>query len=79
MYGDSYTLEIKNVDAGKHKLELTAHITRINTFGGLHSCSDLRWKGPNMWYMQNKKCSYEYQCKETGILKSPVVTIFEKL
>lgn len=73
-----YSIEIKNLKSGKHELELTAHVSRVNTFGGLHACLDIPWKGPNYWYTHGAEWAYEYQLKETGILKSPVIKYFNK-
>lgn len=73
-----YSLEIGDVPGGKHVLSVTAHVTRVNSFGGLHACSDIAWKGPGYWYTCGTDWAYEYQLKETGILKSPVIEIFEK-
>ena len=39
-----YSIEIKNLKSGKHELELTAHVSRVNTFGGLHACLNIPWK-----------------------------------
>lgn len=73
-----YSLKVADVAKGKHVLSLTAHVTRVNCFGGLHACTNINWKGPNWWYTQGTDWAYEYQLKEAGILKSPVIEIFNK-
>ena len=73
-----YELTIKNVKKGKHELALTLYITRVNTFGALHCAREIDWKGARCWYAQGQEWAYEYQLKENGILKSPVIKFFNK-
>jgi len=73
-----YDLIIRDVPAGKHTLSLTLHITRVNTFGGLHNTACPRWIGPNTWFSKADAWSYEYQLKDNGILKSPILEIYDK-
>lgn len=73
-----FALDIPNVAAGKHKLELTLYATRVNSFGMLHCCSNVRWKGPRLYYTDGALWSYEYDLKNVGIMKSPVIEVFEK-
>lgn len=70
-----YSLEIKDVKAGEHLLEITAFGNRINTFGTLHNCNETeKWIGPNAWRTEGPAWAYEYQLHPCGILISPVVT-----
>ena len=73
-----YRIEIPNVSAGKHLLELTLYNSRVNCFGALHAFGDIEWKGPSWWYTHGKDFAYEYQLFGNGILKSPVIEVFEK-
>ena len=57
-------------------LELTLYGSRQNCFGALHNCSNAKWIGPNYWYTSGSDWAYEYQLKDMGILKSPVIEIF---
>ena len=70
-----YTLEPQRLARGKHTLDLTLHLTRINTFGALHLFGKLAYKGPMHWYTEGEKWAYEYQLFSNGILKSPVFEI----
>ncbi len=73
-----YRAEAANVKAGKHVLELTLYNTRVNSFAPLHCIADIIWKGPNHWYTKGKDFAYEYQLYGNGILKSPIIEVFEK-
>jgi len=73
-----YRLEIEGLPAGEHLLELTLYNTRVNSFSALHCCGNIDWKGPGYWYTKGKDFSYEYQLFQNGILKSPVIEVFEK-
>lgn len=70
-----YSLEIRDVKAGEHLLEITAFGNRVNTFGTLHNCNHTeRWFGPNAWRTTGPAWAYEYQLRPGGILISPVIT-----
>lgn len=73
-----FKLSIPDVDEGEHTLSLTLYATRVNTFGALHNCTDTRWKGPGMYYTRGCEWSYEYALEKVGILKSPIVEVYEK-
>ena len=73
-----YRLEVDDLPAGEHVLELTAHLTRVNSFNALHNCTKNTWIGPAYWYTGDYEWAYEYQLKDNGILKSPVIEVFEK-
>lgn len=72
-----YTLTLENVAAGAHTLELTVYASRVNCFGGLHNCTGDTWIGPGYWYSSGTGYAYEYQLKNVGILRSPVVSVME--
>ena len=73
-----YEITIPNVKSGKHLLEMTLYASRINTFGALHLCVPVSWKGPNMWYTYGNGWAYEYQLKDVGIMKKPVLKLKKK-
>lgn len=73
-----YRLDLSDVTAGKHELELTLYTSRVNCFGALHAFGDISWKGPSWWYTKGKDFAYEYQLFGNGILKSPIFEVFEK-
>ncbi len=72
-----YRLCIPNLSKGKHTVELVLFGTRINTFGGMHNVTRPAWVGPNYWRSEGTAWSYEYQLKDTGILASPVIELYE--
>ena len=71
-----YRVNSGKIGKGKHVLELTLYGSRQNCFGALHNCSNAKWIGPNYWYTSGSDWAYEYQLKDMGILKSPVIEIF---
>lgn len=73
---DPYNLKIENVSKGVHTIEFKLFGNRHNCFGALHSLSESKWIGPNFWYENGKDWCYEYNTKKTGILKSPVITMY---
>ena len=73
-----YAIEACNLDAGEHILEFTLYASRVNSFGSLHTCIDISWKGPNVYYAMNHEWSYEYNLQPVGILSSPKIEIIEK-
>jgi len=73
-----YDKKIEGVKAGKHTIEFKLFGNRYNTFGALHACGINMWYGPNNWYQFDNSWCYEYNTKETGILKSPVITMVKK-
>lgn len=73
-----YTADLGILDAGEHVLTLTVPGNRENTFGALHLADRLiAWKGPNMWTTNGEAYSDEYQLKEFGLLKAPVLWVEE--
>lgn len=73
-----YRLNVKNVSAGRHKVEFKLFGNRNNTYGALHNigCSD--WFGPVYWYPDDDDFIYEYKLSETGIMSSPTIKIMEQ-
>lgn len=70
-----YIAKIQGINEGKHKLEVKLYGDRFNTLGALHNCGDSSWAGPNLWYTEGTSWSYEYQLKDFGILKSPIIRV----
>lgn len=69
-----YTLTFRIDQKGIHKIEIKSYGSRINTFGAVHNCDEKEvYFDPNAWRTENDSWSYEYQLKNTGILKSPVI------
>ncbi len=75
---EPYTLLIENVKKGNHVLEMKFFGNRNNTFGALHNCGKSTWYGPNYWYSSEDSWCYEYNLKNTGILKSPVIKLIRR-
>ena len=75
-----YNLAINGLKAGKHKVTLTLFGNRNNCFAPLHNAnSGNTWIGPDAWRTEGVEWSYEYNLKPLGILKSPIIKIFEQL
>lgn len=72
-----YRLRIDNLTEGKHTIEFVLYGTRINTFGGMHNVTRPQWTGPNFWRSEGDQWCYEYLLKDTGILASPIIEIYE--
>jgi hypothetical protein len=67
-----YALNLGKLEAGKHRVDITAYGNRVNTFGTLHNCNhSTTWFGPNAWRTTGSSWSYEYQLKKIGVLVSP--------
>lgn len=75
---DPYTLKLKNIEAGEHTLEFVLYGNRYNTFGSLHNNNaEDDWYGPSHWHSKGDAWRYEYSVRDTGILSSPVIEVFE--
>lgn len=72
-----YKLRVDGLTKGKHTVEFVLFGTRINTFGGMHNVTQPKWVGPNFWRSNDYRWCYEYVLKDTGILSSPVIEIYE--
>ena len=73
-----YSTKLRNIEKGKHRIEITLYGNRYNTFGPLHDVSATRYVGPMAWSTQNDSWTYSYRFKETGILAEPVVRVYKK-
>lgn len=71
-----YTLELNIVTQGTHRIDIKSYGNRINTFGTVHNCDEKEvYFDPNAWRTVNDVWSYEYQLKDTGIVKAPVLRL----
>lgn len=72
-----YKLKLDGISRGKHTVEFELFGTRINTFGGMHNVSQPKWVGADFWRSTGDNWCYEYNLKNTGILASPIIEIYE--
>jgi hypothetical protein len=70
-----YTLTIRGLSDGLHKIDLIYYGSRINTFGQLHANvrDEGHWWGPNSWRSAGSAWTYEYRFWPQGVLKSPEI------
>ena len=69
-----YRCSLGRLAAGKHRIDITAFGSRINTFGQIHNNDDaFGYYGPDSWRTEGASYSYEYQLWKTGILSAPKV------
>jgi len=70
-----YTMNLGELEAGKHIVDITLYGHRRNSFGPLH-LTDLneRWIGPGAWRSEDERWTYDYMLCEEGILNTPVIT-----
>ncbi len=73
-----YRLKVPGLTKGKHKIEFTLYGTRINTFGGLHNVMQPKWVDLGFWRSEGDNWCYEYVLKDTGILRSPIIYVYNK-
>ena len=67
-----YEVDLGNLEAGEHLLEITAFGNRYHTFGQLHNCDrNYSWFASCSWRTKNDRWSDEYMLKELGILVTP--------
>ena len=67
-----YTLTVKGLAPGKHKVDITMFGNRINTFGQLHRNDRFnQWWGPDSWRSTGAAWTYEYRLWPQGLLKAP--------
>jgi len=67
-----YTASLGTVEKGTHRVDITAYISRHNSFGALHHANrGLEWKGPASWFSKNEDWTYEYRLCEEGIITTP--------
>lgn len=74
-----YSLKLSGVEKGKHTVSVTVFGNRHNCFGALHNANDkAKWFGPDIWRTTGDAWCYEYNLRPFGVLKSPVITVFEE-
>ena len=73
-----YEVKVPGLIAGKHTVVFEYFGNLHNTFGSMHNCSADTWYGPNHWYSEGNGWMYEYRLKDTGILASPVISIYNQ-
>ncbi len=70
-----YTLKLKNVAGGKHRLDVTLYTHRSNCFSAVHlTDAKHRWHGPDAWRSTGDEWSYEYNLMPVGLLTSPEIS-----
>lgn len=63
-----------DVEKGNHTVELTLFTHRYNTFGPVHLVNEKEsWHGPNAWRTKGSNWSYEYNLRQIGIMKAPII------
>ena len=71
---DPYRTTFKNVSAGKHTIDLTLYVTRVNTCGPVHLADEkFSYLGPKSYRTSGDQWSYEYNLVRQGILSTPVL------
>ena len=74
-----YTVNIPDISAGEHILNLKLYGNRYNAFGPLHLTDRKeKWIGPEAWRSEDEKWSYEYVLKDIGVLTSPEIAVRRK-
>lgn len=69
-----YVLELDNVPAGEHMLDLTLLGNRQNCFGPMHLANlRERWIGPDAWRSRGDRWTESYRLRELGILSTPII------
>lgn len=69
-----YKLNISDVSAGSHELEIKLYTNRRNSFGTVHlSDRKCRWIGPDAWRTSGCRWSYEYILRNIGVESTPVI------
>lgn len=69
-----YTVDFKNLAAGKHTLNVTLYGHRRNGFGPVH-LANLKetWIGPAAWRSKGEAWCYDYMICEEGIMTTPEI------
>lgn len=72
-----YRLQLK-LPAGRHKVAFRLYGNRHNSFGALHNADDSTYYyGPDAWRTQGDAWCYEYDLRDFGILKSPIISFMK--
>lgn len=75
-YAWPYEAELGELEAGTHKIVLTAYGNRYNTLGQLHNCNpNERYFGPNTWRTTGAFWSDAYRLKPFGVTCQPVLLL----
>lgn len=70
-----YECELGTLFAGTHHIEVTLYGNRYNGFGAVHNCTqNASW--PHAWRTTDDSFCYEYQLKDLGVLRSPVLQLY---
>ena len=71
-----YEASLGQVEAGKHKVDITAYISRNNSFGTLHHADRaMPYNSPSTWFSHGVNWTYEYRLREEGIITTPQLYI----
>ncbi|MBQ6528158.1 MAG: hypothetical protein IJI38_06505 [Clostridia bacterium] len=69
-----HILRLGRLNAGQHRIEVTAHIGRHNGFGYLHNSNEhFRWFGPDAWRTTGDEWTDDYRLKPGGLLSGVVI------
>ena len=69
-----YKVDLNQVSAGEHTIDLTLYGTRFNGFGPVHLADEMEaYPGPNAWRRLGDRWCYEYRLREMGVIVSPEV------
>ena len=57
-------------------MDITAYISRANSFGTLHHADRLRfYNDPQSWFTSGALWTYEYRLREEGLISTPIFTL----
>lgn len=71
-----YEASLGQVKVGKHKVDVTAYISRNNSFGTVHHADRFNpYNSPSTWFSHGIKWTYEYRLREEGIITTPELYI----
>ena len=71
-----YEASLGEVKAGKHKVDITAYISRNNSFGTVHHADRVMpYNSPSTWFSKGVNWTYEYRLREEGIITTPELYI----
>ena len=71
-----YEASLGAVTVGKHRVDITAYISRANSFGTLHHADRLRfYNDPQSWFTSGALWTYEYRLREEGLISTPIFTL----
>jgi hypothetical protein len=67
-----YALDLSDLEAGEHKIDIKLYGTRNNGFGPLHHLGSIPFsQGPDGWRSTGDLWNYEYSFAEKGVMSSP--------